>query len=190
MGNQMVDLSLLDEFKEITKTVTQYAQGTDEWWAEVGKKVKEKGLGQYLLGDGSIDKKQFGTFLMVEAYTTDSILKNINPSFKESTYMENEGSDDNILELMRHALSPDGGKTTYDTDTKNLLNPLDWFGQYDEVYHANVFIPLTNNNLQAVNAWGQTINETSAIRKQADYQADYNGKLDRDINAGSDQLNQ
>lgn len=190
MGNQMVDLSLLDEFKEITSSVTQYAQGTEEWWAEVSKQVKEKGLGQYLLGDGSIDKKQFGTFLMVEGFMTDSALKSINPAFKESHYMENEGSRDDILELMRTALSPDGGKTTYDTDTKNLLNPLDWFGAYDDVYHANVFIPLTNNNLQTVNAWGQTINESSAMRKQADYQADYNGKLDRDINAGSDLLNQ
>jgi len=34
---------------------------------------------------------------MVEGYTTDSVLKNINPNFKESTYMENEGSDANIL---------------------------------------------------------------------------------------------
>ena len=190
MGNQMVDLSLLDEFKEITKSVPQYTQGTNEWWAEVAKKVKEKGLSQYLLGDGQVDKKQFGTFLMVEGYTTDSVLKNINPSFKESTYMENEGSDTNILQTMQRALSTDGGKTPYEVDTDNWLNPFDWFGLYDDVYHANVFIPLTNNNLQATNAWGQSIKEFSALRKQADYQADYSGKLDRDINSGSDILNQ
>ena len=190
MGNQMVDLSLLDDFKEITKSVSQYKQGTNEWWAEVAKKVKEKGLSQYLLGDGQVDKRQFGTFLMVEGYTTDSVLKNINPSFKESTYMENEGSDANILQTMQQALSTDGGKTPYEVDTANWLNPFDWFGLYDDVYHANVFIPLTNNNLQATNAWGQSIKESSALRKQADYQADYSGKLDRDINSGSDILNQ
>lgn len=190
MGNQMVDLSLLDEFKEITKSVLQYTQGTNEWWAEVAKKVKEKGLSQYLLGDGQIDKRQFGTFLMVEGYTTDSVLKNINPNFKESTYMENEGSDTDILQTMQRALSTDGGKTPYEVDTDNWLNPFDWFGMYDDVYHANVFIPLTNNNLQATNAWGQSIKESSALRKQADYQADYSGKLDRDINSGSDILNQ
>lgn len=189
MGNQMVDLSLLDEFKEITSSVTQYTQGTNEWWAEVNKKIKEKGLGQFLLGDGSIDKKQFGTFLIVEGYTTDTILKNINPAFKESHYMENEGNREDILNFMKEALSPDGGTTKYEVDTFNILNPLDWFG-VDDVYHASVFLPLTNNNLQAVNAWGQTINETSALRKQADYQADYSNKLDRNLNAGSDVLNQ
>jgi len=82
--------------------------------------------------------------------------------------MENEGSDDNILNMMKTVLSPDG-KTNYEVDTYNWINPFDWFGAVDEVYHANVFIPLTNNNLQAVNAWGQTINESSALRKEADY---------------------
>jgi len=91
---------------------------------------------------------------------------------------------------MQRALSTDGGKTPYEVDTDNWLNPFDWFGLYDDVYHANVFIPLTNNNLQATNAWGQSIKEFSALRKQADYQADYSGKLDRDINSGSDILNQ
>lgn len=189
MGNQMVDLSLLDEFKEITSSITQFQQNSQEWWAEVGRKIKEKGLNQYLLGDGSVDKKQFGTFLMVEGFTTDTVLKNINPAFKQSNYMENEGDRKDILETMKRVLSPDGGKTSYNVDTFNFFNPLDWFG-VDEVYHANVFIPLTNNNLQATNAWGQIINETSAIRKEADYQADYNEKLDRVIDAGSDILNQ
>ena len=187
LGNQSVDLSLLDEFKEITHSVTQYAQGTDAWWEAVGKKIKEKGLGEYLLGDGQVDKRKFGTFLMVEGYTTDNVLSAINPAYKQSHYMENEGSDDNILNMMKTVLSPDG-KTNYEVDTFSWINPFDWLGAVDEVYHANVFIPLTNNNLQAVNAWGQTINESSALRKEADYQADQAGKLDRNINAGSDQL--
>jgi hypothetical protein len=77
-----VDLSLLDEFKEITHSITQYAQGTDEWWEAVGKKIKEKSLGEYLLGDGQVDKRKFGTFLMVEGYTTDNVLSAINPAYK------------------------------------------------------------------------------------------------------------
>jgi len=55
------------------------------------------------------------------------------------------------MELIKRSLSVGTGKDAQapDIDEFHWLNPADWFGNYDNIYKATVFIPITMNRLAA-----------------------------------------
>jgi len=55
------------------------------------------------------------------------------------------------MELIKRSLSVGTGKDAQapDIDEFYWLNPADWFGNYDNIYKATVFIPITMNRLAA-----------------------------------------
>ena len=182
-GNKMVDLTVIDTYKQIVNSVTE-PKGTQAWNQAVARKMKEKGLSQYLMGDGQLDDRRFGLFLMVDGVTTDRWKFN-----KDSKLVEKVNFTETDQNNMAKALSTNDKKDNYEIDIDDSWGPFE--GTYDDVYKATVYIPLNYNINQAINSYGDQVNITSARSYERDYQDLYYRKVqDSDTNIGSDQLEQ
>jgi hypothetical protein len=91
-----------------------------------------------------------GLFMVVTAYTTDRVDFNRNSKYIEKVKNPTEA----LEQTMNNALSikgPDGKIQDYgiDIDDNGFLGS--WFGEgsYDDIYRANVFIPLNNDPVSA-----------------------------------------
>ena len=180
-GNKVVDLSMMDTYKEIVNSITD-PKGTPAWTASLAKKIKEKGLNQYLMGDGLLDDRRFGLFLMVDGVTTDKWKFNT-----KSNWVEKINPDEATAKEMSRALSTNDKKDNYEVDIDDKLGWLE-FG-WDDIYRGTVYIPLNYNINAAINAYGDQVNISSARAYERDYQDLYGRKVqDADTNIGIDQL--
>lgn len=180
-GNKVVDLSIMDTYKEIVNSITE-PKGTDAWTASLAKKIKEKGLSQYLMGDGSLDDRRFGLFLMVDGVTTDKWKFNT-----DSNWVEKMAPDGALAREMSRALSTNSNKDNYEVDIDDKFGWLE--GGWDDIYRGTVYIPLNYNINAAINAFGDQVNISSARAYERDYQDLYGRKVqDADTNIGIDQL--
>lgn len=180
-GNKVVDLSIMDTYKEIVNSITE-PKGTDAWAASLAKKIKEKGLNQYLMGDGSLDDRRFGLFLMVDGVTTDKWKFNT-----DSNWVEKMAPDGALAREMSRALSTNSNKDNYEVDIDDKLGWLE--GGWDDIYRGTVYIPLNYNINAAINAFGDQVNISSARAYERDYQDLYGRKVqDANTNIGIDQL--
>ena len=114
------------------------------------------------------DESKFGAFLVTEGYTTDS-LSGIKPSAFVKEY---SGDTDKAAELLQQSLTVGTGKEAVkpDIDTFSWINPLDWFGNYDKIYKAAIYIPIDNSTLLAARLDGQNLDYDEALGLEAKYQ--------------------
>lgn len=150
-GHKVVNFAIKDEFddaiKEASKT-TPIDWTDDNFKKNLANILKQKGLDNLLTSSMDIDPNMLGLFLVVEGYTTDRI--NFN---KNSKYIEKINNPDKELEnRLNEALSVkglDGKVQKYDVDINDWNLGFLFEGGWDDIYHANVFIPLNNDPLSA-----------------------------------------
>ena len=76
------------------------------------------------------------------------------------------------MDLIKQSLTIGQGKSAKspEIDTFNWMNPLDWFHNYDNIYKATVFIPITMNRLAAARGARQTLDYDEADLLESEYQ--------------------
>ena len=150
-GHKVVNFAIKDEFddaiKEASKT-TPIDWTDNNFKKNLANILKGKGLDSLLTSSMDIDPNMLGLFLVVEGFTTDRI--NFN---KNSKYVEKVNNPSKELEnRLNEALSIkglDGKVQKYDVDINDWNLGFLFEGGWDNIYHANVFIPLNNDPLSA-----------------------------------------
>jgi hypothetical protein len=85
---------------------------------------------------------------------------------KGGPLVEEVDSDNRIYKDIGKILSTK--ENPYEIDTFNAFNPLDYFG-VDKIYSGVVYIPINNNKLQSITAYGDQVGETTATQLETDY---------------------
>lgn len=184
LGNKVVDLSIMDDYNEIVRSI-EAPQGSEAWNRELAKGLKAKGLDQYLQGSDTLDSRRFGLFLMVNGYTTDRWKFN-----KDSKYVEQITPTKELEQRMSTALSIDKDNKNYKVDIDDW--GLGWIaeGSYDDIYRGTVYIPLNPNRNAAVSAYGSTVSHQVGQLYERNYQDILSGKVDQQKDTSSDILNE
>ena len=165
-GHKEVNLAIKDLYEEAENEAYKIVgDRTSNKYKEVlGEKLHEKHLDSLLKSNGYPNKEMFGQFLVVEAYTTDRV-----PFDKNSQYIEKVNNPDtNLEQRMSTALSTDDKKSNYtiDVDDNGFLGSWIGEGSYDDIYRANVFIPLDQNPVS-------TMMDSGTVKQQQDLEELY-----------------
>ena len=172
LGNKVVDLSVLDQYKEVARSINKEV-GSPEYYAELAKGLKEKGLDELLTGSDTLNLDRFQQFFIVQGYTTDRVLKG-NDRFKDSQFIK-EVADTSIADRMKQALSSkENGE--YDIDPYDKWGIFEFWNGWDDIYTGTVYIPITSNQNSPYLAYGQSIKQNFADQNETDYQR-FNSKL-------------
>ena len=161
-----VNLNLMEATQEAERRLEALGRTPNE--NDYRKIYKDLGISSLLRANGRPDESKFGSFLVAEGYTTDA-LSGIKPSAFVKEY---SGDKEKAAELIKHSLTTGTGKDRQspDIDTFNILNPLDWFGNYDTIYKAAIYIPITNNRQLAARLDGQKLDyDTEAAKMEKNY---------------------
>lgn len=172
LGNKVVDLSVLDQYKEVARSINKEV-GSPEYYAELAKGLKEKGLDELLTGSDTLNLDRFQQFFIVQGYTTDRVLKG-NDRFKDSQFIK-EVVDTSIADRVKKALSSkENGE--YDIDPYDKWGIFEFWNGWDDIYTGTVYIPITSNQNSPYLAYGQSIKQNFADQNETDYQR-FNSKL-------------
>lgn len=172
LGNKIVDLSVLDEYKEVARNINEEV-GSPRYYAELAKGLKEKGLDELLTGSNTLNLDRFQQFFVVQGYTTDRTFRG-NDRFKDSQYLK-EVKDTSIADKMKKALSSkENGE--YEIDPYDKWGILEFWNGWDDIYTGTMYIPITSNQNSPYLAYGQSIKQNFADKNETDYQH-FNTKL-------------
>lgn len=165
LGNKIVFADVLDEYKKVEAELAKYRHLSKE--EQEKKKIelfKKEGL-DFLVGDdGNVDYSKFALFMVVGAYTTEKS----RLSKYDSEYIQKiQKPDEELEKMLSQGLSSEDNE--YSVDIQNWW---EYWG-YDNVYKANVYIPLNINPNSAVNAYGDQRSEASVDATEKQYQ-DFN----------------
>jgi hypothetical protein len=126
------------------------------------------GLSDLLDSNGKPREDKFGPFILAEGYTTEQ------NGIKDSDFVKNKTNEitEADIDLIKRSLTIGEGKSAQapEIDTFNWLNPLDWFGNYDNIYKATLFIPITMNKLAAARGARQALDYNEASQLEKEYQ--------------------
>lgn len=164
-GQVVPDLDFIKEHSELMDLINSKKQNMDD--PEVQKALVEAGvINPYT---GLPDMSRFRPYLCVNGLATSRNIK--EPNMVHELTGDKLDSYVKIFENTLYEKEGDQGKARkYDFDTFTTLNPLDWFGNYDRLYNGTIFIPLTQNALQAGSAAGTTIKQSQADEMETTYQ--------------------
>lgn len=177
-----VNLSLLSAYEQAEAKLE--ALGRTPTIDETRQAYEEVGLGSLLKADGTPNEAKFGAFLVTEGYTTDA-LSGIKPSEFVKEY---KGDAGHAYDLIQQSLAVGDGKNAVlpDIDRDSWL-PWDWFGNYDHIYKAAIYIPIDNNTLNAARLDGQNLDYDEAMGLDRKYQ-DFERRINQ-RSASADLLN-
>lgn len=172
-GHKVVDLDILDEWEEATSELRSKGIKSvldKNHQDEIVKVLFDHGLQDYVnLTSGEVNLDAVGQFMILDGYYVDN---NDKPLLETSTFVTHlSDPDDAVIETIERALSTDNDKSNYKIDAKSIM-----FGHDNEIYQGSIYIPITNNQLQALTADGQHIKEPAAVDKELDYQIWVKGK--------------
>ena len=123
--------------------------GTNQYNKVKAQVLKKKGLG-YLIdaSNGQVNPKYFGHFLILEGVAsnrTKTIKNNEVGNVELTDFVKDSSGNDQLFDTVRRALS-DKDKGGYELDNN-------WFKfNNNKLYKGNIYIPLNQNALNAVNA--------------------------------------
>lgn len=166
LGNIKVNMSLIDDYNLVKEEMKKY-----KGLSEIDRKKKEAELlHEYELDElidattGLPDQTKTAQFLVIGAYTTDQIEFD-----KKSKYIKKiENPSKELEERIVKGLSTDKDKSNYSIDVDDHWGFLEGF--WDDIYRANVFIPLGQNPNAAINAWGDKRSEAAVSESEKQYQ--------------------
>lgn len=158
-----VNFSIMDTYSKVINKLKQLGAkvGTQDYERKKAEILKRVGLG-YLVdaSKGEVNPKYFGHFLVLEGVAsnkTHGVVAGKKQELQESQYIENASGDDALFDTVRRALS-DKDKGEYKLDNNWLT-----FNN-DKLYKGNIYIPINTNPLNAANADGNDVKESTAYR--------------------------
>lgn len=168
--NGKVWIEAVEVFSDFSNELkkTGYKPGSSEYQRkaqELLKQSKYASLAPIISSGGQLKPSNSGQFLVLEGLTSGkaqavSDLSGKRGSFddlKSSNFIINAGDDDELFRILQEGLSSkDRGE--YKLNNNFLL----W--NNDNIYRGNIYIPLTTNPINAMNADGKEIKESTAHR--------------------------
>lgn len=167
LGNVRVNMAIVEDFNKVQNELKKYKNLPEH---EYNKKYAEL-LKKYELDElidsttGLPDLSRTAQFLVIGAYTTDKI--DINKKSKFIKKVKNPTED--LEKRLIKGLSTNENRNDYVIDVDNHWGFIEGF--WDDVYRANVFIPLNQNPNAAVNAQGDQRSEASVTAAEQKYQS-------------------
>lgn len=158
-----VNFSIMDTYSKVINKLKQLGAkvGTQDYERKKAEILKRVGLG-YLVdaSKGEVNPKYFGHFLVLEGVASSKaqgMVAGKKQKLQESQYIENASGDDALFDTVKRALS-DKDKGEYELDNNWIT-----FNN-DKLYKGNIYIPINTNPLNAANADGNDIKESTAYR--------------------------
>ena len=158
-----VNFSIMDTYSKVINKLKQLGAkvGTQDYERKKAEILKRVGLG-YLVdaSNGTVNPKYFGHFLVLEGAASNKaygIVGGKKQELQASQYIENASGDDALFDTVRRALS-DKDKGEYELDNN-------WISfNNNKLFKGNIYIPINTNPLNAANADGNDIKESTAYR--------------------------
>ena len=164
------DLQFLEDNKDLIELINKKQNIKDP---EVVKKMQEKGiLDPYT---GLPDMNRFQSYLLVNGLATSRNVSD-NSQFVHEITSSSDKYDQWIDKFERSVYrkkteGQEGSAYKFGFDRYNSLNPFDWGpGWSDKLYQGTIFIPLTENQLQAAIGAGTPIKNNQADDLESIYQ--------------------
>lgn len=185
-----VDFSVLDTYTNIDNNLRGQGLKPDslEYNTQLVQELVSNGLG-YLVDaqNGTIDMSKFGHFLVLRGLTNSKakIIKNgkkTDIDDANSQYMIDSSDDSQLYDIISQTLS---NKET----GEYKLDPNDWWifeGGWDRIYSGNIFIPISMNTINGMNADENDIKSSTALQYEQNMQQIQKANNQRPT--GSDQL--
>ena len=164
-GKYIPDFTIMDEYLEAQKEINKIPKhlSKEEQERKQGEILYKHGLLELLdPSTGLPNLDRFKVFVAADAYGADK-----DDLIKGGPLVEEVDSDNRIYKDIGKILSTK--ENPYEIDTFNAFNPLDYFG-VDKIYSGVVYIPINNNKLQSITAYGDQVGETTATQLETDYQ--------------------
>ena len=164
-----VNFSIMDTYSKVINKLKQLGAkvGTQDYERKKAEILKRVGLG-YLVdaSRGTVNPKYFGHFLVLEGAASNKaygIVGGKKQELKASQYIENASGDDALFDTVKRALS-DKDKGEYELDNN-------WISfNNNKLFKGNIYIPINTNPLNAANADGNDVKESTAIDMEKGYQ--------------------
>lgn len=155
-----VDLDILERWNKLQNQIKLEPDKEKEL-------IEESGLDWLYNSDLSLKQSKLGVFLVTEGYTTGQYF---DPKDSEFVKEINNPTDQQI-DLIKRSLTIGTGKDKEvpEVDTFDWYNPFDWFGAYDKIYKAAIYIPITNNVNAAVYGADQKLDYDEASIQEQKY---------------------
>ena len=166
LGNIRVNMSIIEDFNAVQKEMKKYKTlSKEDYMKKYAQLLKEKELDELIDSTtGLPDLSRTAQFLVIGAYTTDKIEFNKNSKFIKKIKHPTEDLEQRLI----RGLSTNDDRDNYSIDVDDHWGFIEGF--WDDVYRANVFIPLNQNPNAAVNAQGDQRTEASVTAAEKAYQ--------------------
>lgn len=129
--------------------------------------LKEKKLDN-LIVNGMPNLKKVGLFMLADGYGTTK------GGIKKTKFVSDASGSVNYadIEELLGGKGPDGKYQDYTLDKKDWYLPLEsiFDTNYDRVYEGTIYIPISNNTLQASTGSGNKLKESTAYRREQEFQ--------------------
>ncbi len=166
-GKVVPDFSIMDEYSKAQSEIQQIPENLpqNEQKKKQGEILYKHGLLELLdPNTGLPNLDRFSLFMVADAYGTSK-----DDVIHDSQFVEEvTNADDKLYQEINQALLDKDNPQ--ELDQFNVFNPFDWFGNYDKIYKASVYIPLNNNKLQAITAYGDQVKYGTAQKQEEYYQ--------------------
>lgn len=171
--NGQVDFDVLDKYVEVMNELDRLKKdGLKENTPEYAKKYKdlmeEAQLSHLLNTNGQPRTDRFGNFLVLEGLTSDKARlvdpqtnKTVSVGDVKSNYILNAGDDSELYRILQDGLSSKE-RGDYKLDRNEWYDVPSYWGSYDRLYKGNIYIPITNNPINGMNADKNDMKESSA----------------------------
>lgn len=166
-GQKVPDQEFISKHPDLIKLIN--SKKGNMYNPDVQKKLIEAGIINSFTGQLNMDN--FQTYLCINGLSTSRTIEDTR-AVTEITG-KNLDAYINMFEnaLYRKKTEGDQGKEyKFNFDRHSSLNPFDWFDNYDKLYKGTIYIPLTENALQAGMAAGTNIKQYQADNLQETYQ--------------------
>lgn len=164
-GKVVVDLSLVGEYQAAQSEMEQIPENTSdvERNKQLAQILHNHGLDELLdPSTGLPNPRRFSVFLVTDGYATSK-----DDVVKKSDYVEEIDADDKLYDDINRALSTKDNP--YEADAPSWY-PGDWFGWYDDVFSGTIYIPISTNQLQGIQGFGDQVKQETAYNQEANYQ--------------------
>lgn len=159
-NTKVVDLSVVDEYNAAYDEYKQLPE-SEQTQPNFGKILEQHGLTELIdQTTGLPDENRFTNFLVVDAYGVDKDKKFFQNGYGgDNTFIDEVQLTDSLKDQIETALSTENAgnknKRNFKIDTENWFESSDpdtsWF-TYDHTYKGCLYIPISTNELQGLNA--------------------------------------
>lgn len=173
-GNKIVDFGILDRYSKVFNSAIRNIPGAIEVLAgsaqrystqqiqsiskQISNILRKNGLGELTLPNGRPDVSRLGAFWVLNgrAVNKSNFLNSASNKFIKKS------EDDQEIKDTQRILGVNSGNKGYDFETH-------FFGDDDELYKGTIYIPISNNALQAQVLDKQSIDYEDGLREEQMY---------------------